>query len=609
MNSKKNSNTPNIKKIFEKIEKNEIKSKDLNIFDFFEHNNIFIVKEFQRKYEWLDIQIEELIFELDNYRKKTEYFLGMIILKNEKKPNSSHEFQYNIVDGQQRITTLFLILKSIEKNIKTKLPHNDSIKIESLLKKIKNTYSLVSNNLPKLKISSLRGEKELENILIGNNFEKNKSIKSYQYYYKAFYKIDSFISKKNYEEILEFYEKIRFIKFSIVVMGIKINEYKIFEDLNSKGVDLKIDDLIRNFLSQKAADLKPDDKEIQHYLDKYEKMLHQIENLVKNEERKYFNNQISRWFKSYIWFKKDSKVTLSEFNQKRMYNIYKKEVDNRISKIADLNEEITLMKSYLKFCELMDQTKNNEIFLVNQVKIYPIFFSLYEKYIKYEKENFDKLFKVFALIYIRIICSKKNNFNDFSKKNLEIFKNIISDDPENDFDKIISLIFEHKNLNINKESLKKKLTYKIHQDNIVESDFKNFVYYFFSKMIEYKNNKVIKLHDEIFNLEHIIPLNPNYDSINDSKEKEEIESFCSNNSQKMKNMMLIEKKLNEELKNHFFKEKKEIYNSLKDHNIFLKSTDDVFSLENFEEKELNERFDEIKYFIDQFIEDIFEWNT
>ncbi len=350
-----------IHELIKKTDKNKITSKTLNIFQTFEFENIFKIKEFQRKYEWNKTQILELLNEI-NENKKNTYFLGMIILKKEN--IEIEKIILSIIDGQQRITTLFLILKSLEKNIKRYKPKP---KIEKILKKIKNTYSMIYENRPRIKISQIRGEKELEEILIKNNFDydyDNEINKNKNLIYKPHFKnIDNWFSDKKIEFLLNFFEKIKFVNFSIVIIGKKINEYKVFEDLNSKGVDLKIDDLLRNYFAQKIISFKK--IQAQKYIEKYEILLHKIEIFLKQEKkqfRSFFSEQIGRWFKNYILYKLNYKAALSDTNDKRMYNLYKKEINNKITSSIDVFNEISEIEKYLKFCQWMNKkmmiTKN-----------------------------------------------------------------------------------------------------------------------------------------------------------------------------------------------------------------------------------------------------------
>ena len=100
----------------------EIKSFTTTVNDFFmiANNEIskfdinkkqFVIPKYQREYKWSEEQVKTLISDINKHEK----FLGNIIL------NEFPDF-YEIVDGQQRITTLFLILIALFN--KNKMPNS-----------------------------------------------------------------------------------------------------------------------------------------------------------------------------------------------------------------------------------------------------------------------------------------------------------------------------------------------------------------------------------------------------------------------------------------------------------------------------------------------------
>ncbi|GAF21005.1 hypothetical protein JCM19047_672 [Bacillus sp. JCM 19047] len=72
--------------------------------------NKFIIPEYQRPYAWSDEQVQTLFDDLVEYTKngnESTYFLGTIV--SYENDNEEQE----IIDGQQRITSLFLLLRAL----------------------------------------------------------------------------------------------------------------------------------------------------------------------------------------------------------------------------------------------------------------------------------------------------------------------------------------------------------------------------------------------------------------------------------------------------------------------------------------------------------------
>ena len=125
----------------------EIKSFTTTVNDFFmiANNEIskfdinkkqFVIPKYQREYKWSEEQVKTLISDINKHEK----FLGNIIL------NEFPDF-YEIVDGQQRITTLFLILIALFN--KNKMPNspNRSEEQKQLYKFIKHKDAQQLENL------------------------------------------------------------------------------------------------------------------------------------------------------------------------------------------------------------------------------------------------------------------------------------------------------------------------------------------------------------------------------------------------------------------------------------------------------------------------------
>lgn len=110
------------------------------VFDFIKtgERNKFVIPDYQRPYSWEEEQVETLFNDIWNFtienigRKDSSYFLGSIV----SFVNTDGENE--IIDGQQRITTLFLLLRAIYKKLETSETNTENSKAicENLTKKI-----------------------------------------------------------------------------------------------------------------------------------------------------------------------------------------------------------------------------------------------------------------------------------------------------------------------------------------------------------------------------------------------------------------------------------------------------------------------------------------
>lgn len=89
------------------MSKEEIK--EIQVTEIF--NDIYIVPIYQRKYSWTDKEIEQLLEDIINREENDKYFLGTLTV------DKKEDGRYEVIDGQQRLTTLCLIMIYLNKHI------------------------------------------------------------------------------------------------------------------------------------------------------------------------------------------------------------------------------------------------------------------------------------------------------------------------------------------------------------------------------------------------------------------------------------------------------------------------------------------------------------
>lgn len=130
--------------------------------DIFNEKDKYIVPLYQRAYSWTDIEIEQLIDDIDGF-EEDEYYLGSLIVN--KKDN-----EYEVIDGQQRLTTLFLLFNVLESKNHNALSFQCRDKSNYTLEHLnvnEREESLIEENI-------LKGKKIIEEKLNGINDWKNR---------------------------------------------------------------------------------------------------------------------------------------------------------------------------------------------------------------------------------------------------------------------------------------------------------------------------------------------------------------------------------------------------------------------------------------------------
>ena len=227
---------------------------------------------YQRPYSWGQQQVKQLLCDIeeafevfcqcvDSNADDSVLFTGTIFIKTEKNVRNEYT-EYTVVDGQQRITTLTLLLMSILNRLYVTHSEDDVVgEIRNYLwkkeerKNDKDKRILTLGNIDKQVLKDLLDELYAKNNIViyakeqiditENQIEKNL-LNNFLY-------INDHIQKIEDENL--FLKYIDFIKYNIKVISIKINTnmvklFSIFESINSKGKPLEDIDLIKSYIFQ-----------------------------------------------------------------------------------------------------------------------------------------------------------------------------------------------------------------------------------------------------------------------------------------------------------------------------------------------------------------------
>lgn len=108
---------------------------DKDNITLFNDKAYYVIPLYQRAYAWIDKHIEQLIEDIRGKDDGADYFLGSLIV------NKNAQGQYEVIDGQQRLTTLFLIFNCLGLDVSKSLSFACR---EASQKTLENINSLIS---------------------------------------------------------------------------------------------------------------------------------------------------------------------------------------------------------------------------------------------------------------------------------------------------------------------------------------------------------------------------------------------------------------------------------------------------------------------------------
>lgn len=230
---------------------------------------LFKIPDYQRGYSWEKDQLEDLWEDIQNVRQATEHYTGLITLSDtDSEEDSWTDFNaYSVIDGQQRLSTLVILINAIVKKAKALgIPDLDRVPIDKIIEKyLYETHSVnLNNKASKLSYSSDDPSDEYFKTKILKLSEPQNGVQTA--YTQRLEFANTFFGMK-----LENYEGADLSElFKIVTTKLVFNVYyikednevsSIFESLNNRGKGLSTLELLKNRLMYLSEKLKNCQKE------------------------------------------------------------------------------------------------------------------------------------------------------------------------------------------------------------------------------------------------------------------------------------------------------------------------------------------------------------
>ena len=425
-------------------------------FYFLASPSYYDIPFFQRAYVWNEENWDELLSNLTS--KNQNNFLGSLILKNELVSSGSIS-RFSVIDGQQRLTTLSILLRAcfdhIVKHAKEyeydeEVVNNCKFSMERLLFVAEGG---IKRNLEvKIKHSNI-DRKSFESIIHGEFDENDKwenyltkynqdsvssIIKAYIYFRKELNQLTQ--DKIEYVWELLTVDKIKFLV--NIDLDSNDNEQAIFDSVNSAGVRLSSADTIKNLLYQKYVELlrvfdshNVDEKAISLYKETWEDAF-----LADEDTNAYWDEQrqSGRMKRSIIetflhafavvgGFFHPSENNISDLAQtyrKKIANMSLEEIGQFLREMHDyaevFKEYFTFENTFLQLDDYINRTLN----ICNVLDVstfYPYFLKqlyAYKKGTIFEKELQHSFFSIEKYILLNAIC--KGNTKHYNLECLQI---------------------------------------------------------------------------------------------------------------------------------------------------------------------------------------------
>lgn len=474
-----------------------MKANETQINNFLQSSDVqFVIPVYQRNYDWTTYQCSELLrdiisVEADN---RGTHFIGSIVFIHEGIYSTSEVKELVIIDGQQRLTTINILYVALFRFAKER---NLVQQADMLYKKfLINEY--VQNESSKLKLKQTDNNAvAFKAILNGteNELEKYSNVKENFSFFR------SKISDDNFTNILNGLKRLIFVEISLE--RDKDDPQRIFESLNSTGLDLSQSDLIRNFI---LMDLEPKEQN---------KIYEQIWNPIEENARDLVRQKsmVSDYIRDYLTLK-----TKRIPNKSKVYEEFKKIYYNKRDESFQLELENikALSVHYRKFINpqlVSDASLRRELEYISRLEINVAFPFLLQVFEDCENGIIDHLtlIKILKLIqsftWRRFIVGLPTNALN------KIFMTLYSEiDQEDYYDSLCIALLKKRGSG--KFPNDQEIKTSLHDKDLYNTQSKNRSY-FFELLENFNNREYVNTASELITIEHIFPRNPDNKWIGD----------------------------------------------------------------------------------------------
>jgi len=312
----------------------------------------FVVPAYQRRYSWQDKQVKELFDDINHLEAGDTHLLGSIVCLTGD--YSAGITDLELVDGQQRTTTIMLFLDAIEDRLRSDGNDEDAQTINKMVtsKDYTGTKSkkLILGDLDNKDFMRVVDGVELEEV-INNNLLRARKV------------IGELIDKLNTEEFNQL--RYKFINQAYIIrldVAQAKDAFKLFETINNRGLSLSPTDIIKNFLLGNASIISRET--LESVKEDWTKIVLSLDGI-----------DMDNFFRQYMAGLTGQKVT-----QTRLIDTFKTYYAQNIE------EGETLLEQYEEFADVKESSDTNKLDLKSFAKTLRLAADIYSKI---QRASFD----------------------------------------------------------------------------------------------------------------------------------------------------------------------------------------------------------------------------
>ncbi|WQV00941.1 DUF262 domain-containing protein [Helicobacter pylori] len=513
-----------------------------------ELDSYYQIPDYQRPYQWTKENCEKLLDDLLSsyeYYGENDYFCGSLVLIVTCTDPATKAKTYDIVDGQQRLSTFILLAKVLLALYDKDLSKTSRDFLEKSLSDTdeeEKRKRLVFNTI------GLNAKDDFENALkyFDDNSHANNNKNNKNNYLKNAIFLKDYLEKRKIGNINDFikwlYLRVIFIKTTCPNISMAL---RIFSVLNARGLPLHAIDVFKVELLKKLAKEKDQEEFICRWNTLHQECSKNKSKFPKRKENKREKSATETLFSWYLTYL--NPVTGGKSMEERLADQFNKLNKPPLEYLKGIEE---FYNAYCKVLEMQDWHAHLLSYLASDFWCVILCTSLLHHYSDQEIEALKELLVKFY--YQNWVVEQKEPKKQTSCNIIKALKEKKSMD---DITSIVKKYLDDKNVTQRfKENLKDDHLYEKHKKNSKNSWLRPILI-----LVEYSMSDDFypkRIQKDDFQVEHILPQNPDPSSqwVRDFGEEER-----GLYTHSLANLTLLGGKKNTQASNLDFKEKKEIY--------------------------------------------------
>lgn len=398
-----------------------------------EIDTVYKIPIYQRNYSWKENNIEQLFNDLND--EKIGYYLGNLLVT----PSEQDDLKYDIVDGQQRLTTIALFLLGLHDYYGTlhKEIENNSKELKTIIKNMSDIERKLLTNEAQSKLELLDPDALIYSELLKQLKEENFKPYKNRVFGKRYSYIQELLNNNFYEKgntkkssalANEFLQKLNNAEILRITVNNLTDAFSVFTSFNAKGLPLTLIDLLKSYYLSEAVKNNNDEDAIK----KWDELL----TIFYNSNEEPISSLVTQFLQNnYDTFESESSASITKNESlKRYESLFAVKTNKYIEDLIYRAKIFSHLNSHLVTSEMIELPTSvsyhlNKLSKLESTQVYPIMLYLLEKYHskQIDTASLNKVLKYLVNYFVRrnlVLKPKSSNIRFKAIQCVREFKNL-----------------------------------------------------------------------------------------------------------------------------------------------------------------------------------------